>query len=97
MGLVKMSDENEIVSIEIMPAKRMELDRQISEAMNAKGFADGAYRHLGLGFTLPLDWPDGKDVEITMAQLVVLAKKLDLKIVISDLCMVPRKKDGSNS
>lgn len=93
-----MRDENQIVSIEMVPIKRMELDGQISEAMKAKGFAEGEYDKLGLGFELPEGWPGlDEDIEITMAQLVVLAQKLDLRIVINDLCMMPRRKDDSNS
>lgn len=91
-----MSDENQIVSIEMVPIKRMDLNRQISEAMKAKGFANGEYDRLGLGLELPDNWPDDKDAEITMAQLMVLAQKLDLKIVINDLSMMPRRKDDSD-
>jgi len=92
-----MSSENQIVSVEMTAVKRMELDRQISEAMKAKGCANGEYNKLGLGFELPEGWPVDKDSEITMAQLIVLAQKLDLKIVINDLCMMPRRKNDSNS
>lgn len=88
---MKMADENEIVVIELVTADRIMLSEQILAAMQARGHAAYNYRSLDLGFDLPTSWPAGIESELTMAQLVILARKLDLRIVINGLIMVPNK------
>jgi len=86
-----MADENEIVVIELVTADRIMLSEQILAAMQAGGYTAYDYRSLDLGFDLPVSWPANIKSELTLAQLVTLAKKLDLRIVINGLIMVPHK------
>jgi len=82
---------NEIVVIELVTADRIMLSEQILNAMRAKGYTAYNYRALDLGFDLPTSWPANIESELTLAQLVILAGKLDLRIVINSLIVVPHK------
>jgi len=86
-----MRDKNEIVTIEMATGDRLRLDTQLADQMEKLGYGRYGYNKLGLGFDLPLNWPADKDLEITFAQLTVLAVKLRMKIIITNLDMVPRK------
>ena len=87
-----MRDKNETVVIEMFPDARLRLYGQITGQMEKLGYNPADYKALNLGFELPADWPVGEDTELTLAQLTVLALKLNMRITISDLHMVPRKK-----
>ena len=91
-----MIDENETVVIEMVPDARLRLYGQITGQMEKLGYNPADYSKLNLGFELPADWPVGEDTELTLAQLTVLAMKLNMRITISDLHMVPRK-DGNRT
>ena len=84
-----MSDKNEIVTIEMNSSDRLRLYGQITARMEAKGYNPCDFSKLDLGFELPAGWPVDINAEPTMAQLVVLAKKLEMRIPIADLNMVP--------
>lgn len=85
-----MSKKNETVIIELFSADRIKLSEQIYKAMEAKGFKPYDYAALDMGFDLPCQWPADKACEVTIAQLVVIAQKLNLRIVIRGLDMIPR-------
>lgn len=89
-----MSDENETVVIEMFPDARLRLYGQITGQMEKLGYNPADYKALSLGFELPADWPVGEDTELTLAQLTVVALKLNMRITISDLHMIPRKGPG---
>ena len=88
-------DPNEIVVIDMSNADRLKLDRQIGDRMEELGHNRLDYDSLNLGFHLAVNWPGDKDCEITLAQLTVLAVKLKMKIVISNLDICKRD-DGEN-
>lgn len=90
-----MPNENEIIAIEIPINNKIELYGKITSQMENLGYNPVNYGALDLGFELPADWPFGRDTEITMAQLVVIAKKLDMRISITELFIEPRQRqDG---
>ena len=92
-----MADENEIVKIEMTTLGRVQLGEQILAQMEAKGFKAYDYRALELGFELPITWPTDPRLEVTLAQLVVLAQKLDMHVVIIDPIMVAEHKVKDDS
>ena len=49
-------------------------------------------RRLGvdLGFDLPVNWPADMACEVTLAQLTVLARKLEMRIEITNLDLLAR-------
>jgi len=90
-----MPNENEIVIINIPHLVKVELYSKVTSRMENLGYNTVNYGALDLGFELPADWPFGRDTEITMAQLVVIAKKLDMRISITELFIEPRQRqDG---
>jgi len=82
------------VVIQMATSHRLRLSNQILAQMQKKGFTPYDYAELQLGFDLPPDWPAAADEELTLAQLVVLAVKLNMQIVITDLDMEARKPEG---
>lgn len=95
-----MSEENEIVVVDIPHVSKIQLYGQVTSQMEKLGFCISDYESLELGFDLPVDWPLSGDRELTLAELVVLARKLKMRIFISDVSMEPfnkEKSDGSDS
>jgi hypothetical protein len=88
-----MSDPNEILVLELDAGIRMRLADQIARQMNVQGFGAEHFKRLNLGFELPVGWPVDMNAQPTLAQLIVLAKKLNLQIVISDLNVLPLKNE----
>ena len=86
-----MLDKNEIVTIEMAAGDRLRLDQQINDRMEKLGHGRYDYSKLGLGFELPLNWPADMDCQLTMLQLAVIANKLDMRIVIDNLNLIPCK------
>ena len=84
---------SDMTAIELTPEGRMRLDRQINDRMAAKGLGRLRYNDLGLGFKLPLNWPGDKDCEITIGQLIAIAHRLDMRIIINNLDLIPRRSD----
>jgi len=85
------TDNNEIVVIEMNTIDKVRLGEQIRSQMEKQDYTAFDYSSLKLGFHLPIDWPAGKDCELTLSQLVVLAKKLGMKITIVDMYMEPHR------
>jgi len=94
-----MADENEIVTIEMAASDRLRLDCQINDRMEKLGYARFDYASLGLGFELPMNWPADMNCQLTLAQLTVIANKLNMRIVIDNLNLIPRREgnDDGNS
>ena len=86
-----MSDKNETVIIEMVTDARLRLYGQITARMEKLGYNPSDYGSLNLGFDLPPAWPADRDSEITMAQLIVLAHKLRMRLIIDNLNLVPRE------
>ena len=84
-----MHEPNEIVVIELSPVGRMRLSGQIYSRMEQLGLIPFRYDALDLGFHLPADWPDNPAVKLTLAQLVVLMQKLNMRLTISELNAAP--------
>lgn len=81
-------DKNEMVVIDMGIEPRLRLSNQVYKAMEARGYLPYDYDKLELGFKLPLGWPADKDAGLTLAQLVVVALKLNMLIVIGDVNLI---------
>lgn len=79
-----MHEPNELIVIDLSPEARMRLSNQILRGMKDMGLAPFFYKALDLGFDLPIGWPLGPAIEITLAQLIVLAKRLNMRFTIGD-------------
>ena len=85
-----MADENERVLIEMAAGDRLKLHWQITGQMDKLGYDPSDYNTLNLGIKLPATWPIDEDTQATLSELCVMAVKLDMKIIISNLDMVAR-------
>lgn len=81
----------EMVQIDMVTADRLRLYGQITARMKEFGYNSCDYNGLELGIDLPADWPMDMNDRATIAQLIVLARKLKMQIVISNLDMIPLK------
>ncbi len=84
-----MPEANELIVIDLPPEARMRLSSQILLRMEEMGLKPFQYDALELGFHLPAEWPDDPGVEITLAQLVVLATKLKMRLTMADANLSP--------
>jgi hypothetical protein len=82
-----MKEKNEIVSLDLGFECRNRLHAQILEQAKRQGFKIGQINELNLGFELPQGWPYDINSSPTLAQLVVIAEKLKMNIIISNLDM----------
>jgi len=85
---------NETVIVELPGECRLRLYGQVTAQMEKKGYNPLDWKSLKLGFELPPDWPVDKDAQPTLAQLIVIAHKLGMQIVIDDLNVIPQKETG---
>jgi len=85
-----MRDANEVVTIEMVHTDRLRLYSQITAQMERMGINYGTWDSLDLGFELPAAWPVDVNAQPTIAQLIVLAVKLKMRVVITDLNLIPR-------
>ena len=90
-----MADTKQILTIELASGDRLRLDQQINDRLESLGYKRFDYGSLGLGFKLDADWPGDQDCEITLAQLTVLAVKLKMRIIVTNLDIVARKESQS--
>ena len=86
-----MADENEIVTIAMWPDDRLRLYGQITAQMEKLGYNPVDYSALNLGFELPADRPYAEDAQPTLTQLIVVALKLKMRIVIKDISLETMK------
>jgi len=86
-----MTEAGETVTIEMTPGERLKLYGQITGQMEKSGYNPCDWTGLNLGFELPPGWPVDMNTEITLAQLIVLARKLKRRIIISNLDLVLRE------
>jgi hypothetical protein len=84
-----MNESNEMLVLELDAGIRMRLADQLWKQAESHNVID--FNLLGLGFELPAGWPVDMNAQPTLAQLVVLAKRLNLQIIISDLNVLPLK------
>jgi len=96
IGCREMSDRGEMVVIEMVSAERLKLYGQITARMKELGYNPCDYNGLELGIDLPADWPIDMNDHPTMAQLIVLARKLKMRIVINNLDVIPLKQTDEN-
>jgi len=87
-----MPGENETVVIEMVTDDKLRLYSDITAQMKRLGYNPCDYGSLNLGFELPADWPVGVNAQPTLAQLTVLARKLNMRVIINHLILEPRKK-----
>ena len=83
-----MAKGKERVIIDLNHNSRVRLFGRLTAAMHRKGLRSTDTASLDLGFELPAAWPTDPDHEVTLAQLTVLAGKLDMQIVINGLDMI---------
>ena len=86
-----MSDRNEIVKLQMTPRCVTELNCALAGRMEQIGHHAFDYEALDLGFELPAHWPANKDNPATLAQLTVLAYKLEMEIRITNISLVPQE------
>lgn len=86
-----MPEKGEMVTIEMVSSDRIRLYGQITGQMEELGYNPCDYRALDLGFELPANWPVDKEAQPTLAQLIVVARKLRMRIIIDNLNLVPLK------
>lgn len=82
--------DRELVKIELPPNIKAEIYGQITSRMAKLGYDPNNWASLDLGLELPPDWPIDKDDHPTLAQLVVIARKLKMEIIINNLCLCPQ-------
>jgi len=81
---------NETVVVVMERGDRLRLDQQICDRMQAMSLQAYDYKKLDLGFDLPVNWPADMACEVTLAQLTVLARKLEMRIEITNLDLLAR-------
>lgn len=81
-----MTDSNEMISVELYPGALLDLHAYITDRMEKAGHSD--FDSLDLGLELPSGWP-GVGTQPTLAQLVVVARKLELRLTITNLIVSP--------
>ena len=84
-----MSENNELVKIEMLSDARLRLYTQITSQMEKLGYNPVDYGGLELGFELPANWPVDINAQPMLAELVVVARKLGLRIIVNDLNLIP--------
>ena len=89
-----MRDENEVMTIEMMPMDRVRLQRQITDQMERLGLDPGDLNSLDLDFELSDRWPVDMNDQPTISQLIVFALKLKMRVIVTDLNMVPANYSG---
>jgi len=75
----------EVVKVELESDAKVRLKSMIDERMEQHAIEAGDFAALELGCKLPEGWPADKDCKPTLAELVVVAKKLSLQIVIKNI------------
>ena len=84
-----MTEKHEIVGVEMATEARLRISNQIIMQMQKLGYTAFNYDVLELGFELQPGWPVDMHAQPTLAQLVIVATKLGLRIVIGDMNLVP--------
>lgn len=82
-----MSEKNQIVTMDLSREARIKLYGKITAAMEERGMNPVDYRELECGIDLAPQWP--MNPEPTLAELVVVARKLGLRIVINGIDLEP--------
>jgi hypothetical protein len=84
--------DGERVKIELTMEGRLRLANQITARLIELGYEqqEPGYEVLDLGFELDSIWP--LEGEILLSQLVVLAAKLNMQIIIGDINLSPMPK-----
>lgn len=78
-----MSEGIEMIKIELERAAKVRIKGQIDERMEELEFSAGDFAALDLGLDLPEGWPADKDCEPTLAEFVVLGRKLGIQFIIN--------------
>lgn len=87
----QVPEDNEMLRVDMPITERLRLHSQITAQMERLGIKSLDYKKLDLGFELPVDWPVAENAKPTLAELTVVARKLKMKIVISNVYMEPHK------
>ena len=88
-----MKEAHEILTVKLERDDRLKLYSQITERMKEKGYDPMRWDSMHLGFHLPAEWPVDEKCQPTLAQLTVIAVKLEMDLEITRLNLYPRKKD----
>ncbi|MBW8017095.1 MAG: hypothetical protein FVQ82_12995 [Planctomycetes bacterium] len=78
-----------IVKIELERYVKLQLKSDIDQRMEECGVSADNFAALDLGIDFPEGWPADKDCEPTMAELVVLAGKLGMQVIVPIVKMRP--------
>ena len=80
---------SECVTIEMVTVDRIPLYSNLTGRIEKMGMNYASCNSRGPGIDLPDDWPAGVDSQPTLSELVVVTRKLGMKIVITNLNVVP--------
>lgn len=83
-----MAEKNEILSVSLEPCDRIKLDNQIASQARKLGFDPSDYNNLNLDFKLSKGWPVDINAQPTLVELIVIAKKLKMRIIINSLNLI---------
>jgi len=86
-----MDAENEIVSVDLDYGDKVALLGASQQRMEAMGLRPEDFSSLHLGFAVPPGWPVEHGCEPTLAQLVVLTRKLGMRLVITGVRVEPMR------
>ena len=78
--------DGEIVKIELTPELRLRLAEQLQMGLIHR-YGTEDFNELKLGFKLGPTWP--LEGEVLLSQLIVLAHKLKMQIIIGDIALAP--------
>jgi len=85
-AMSEMQQDNELVVIEMPSSELMRLLAQINARMEELGYPQDI-EQLIPGLNLPCGWPLREEIKPTLAQLVVIAKRLKMKLIITNIYM----------
>lgn len=83
----EVQQSNELVVIEMPSSELMRLLAQINARIEELYECQLSIEQLVPGLNLPYGWPLREDAKPTLSQLVVIAKKLKMKLVITNIYM----------
>lgn len=96
LDLLKTGPDNELVVVDMQPSERLRLYSQITARMEMLGYTSLDYKKLDLGFELPVDWPAAEHSQPTLAELIAVAVKLKMRVIINNIYMEPYKSREGN-
>jgi len=80
-----MSESIEIVTVELGTKNKVELKSVIDQRMEDLGIEPGNFAALEIGCKLDEGWPADKNCQPSLAEYVVVARRLGLQVVLNNI------------